>query len=137
MAAPTSAFFRWAMGVGPACAVSPRTSTITPRTSKPPVTTPTGMPFSSRIGPCSMWSSKYASTGRPADGRGTRVADARQLLTDGAPVAIGPRQGPRQGPHAGKDGGGEHRRREPGPLFVRPAHQLDATPCAHTGVVQG
>ena len=47
-----------AMGVGPEWAVSPRATTFIPRTSYDPVTTPTRMPLASRIGPCSMWSSK-------------------------------------------------------------------------------
>ncbi len=58
IAAPTSAFLRLSMGVGPEWAFSPSISITMPRVKYPPVTMPSGMSFASSSGPCSMCSSK-------------------------------------------------------------------------------
>ena len=56
---------RRSIGVGPAWAFMPVTTTSYQRCPSAPVTTPIVVPVSSRIGPCSMWASKYVPIGAP------------------------------------------------------------------------
>ncbi|MNQ92276.1 hypothetical protein D3C85_1076950 [compost metagenome] len=63
-----SASRRIGIGVGPACISMPVTTTSYHRTPSEPVTTPTTFSSCSRMGPCSIWASKYAPTGRPPTG---------------------------------------------------------------------
>ena len=67
-AAPSSASLRRGIGVEPAWLSKPVKRISYQRWPWPCVTTPTSINSSSRIGPCSMWSSKKACTGRAPTG---------------------------------------------------------------------
>ena len=62
-AAPSSAFLRRCIGVAPVCASWPVSVTSYQRIACTPVTTPMSLPSASRIGPCSICSSKNADSG--------------------------------------------------------------------------
>ena len=112
-AAPSSAFLRRCMGVAPVWASWPVIVTSNQRMPCTPVTAPMSRPSASRIGPCSMCSSKNAESGwspQRSLPRSPMASSAAPKLTPSASVRLtGPVAREHAGEHAGGRIGGQNR----------------------------
>ena len=123
-AAHTSASLRADGGVVPACESWPIATASYQTCACAPVTMPICFASRSRIGPCSICSSKYASAGNAAAGSGAAIADPVQRRAHRHALQVGQRIGLVERIHAGPHARAHQRVAEPAAFLVGPVHQF-------------
>ena len=97
-------------------------------------------PSLSSSGPCSIWASTNAATGRPSGSSpasGVAASAAGSASRTGVPSRSLTREDLLHAPQPGKGFGAHHAWRETRPFLVHPGGDLDGSPCRDAGVVHG
>ena len=124
-AAHTSASLRADGGVVPACESWPVATASYQTIACAPVTMPICFASLSRIGPCSICSSKYASAGKCGRRLRAAIADPVERGPHRHALHVGQRIGLVEREHARPDPRPHQRMAEPAALLVGPVHQLE------------
>jgi hypothetical protein len=135
-ARPRPAFLRIGIGVEPVWLSLPVTVHWIQRRPWPWVTTPMSLPSASRIGPCSMCSSKKACILRAPTFLVALPADALQLVAEALALGIDAVIGPVLVVHAGEHARGQHGRGKARAFLVGPVDHHDGVLGLDAEIVQ-